>query len=241
MGFKYSVDDAFFNTWSTQMAYILGFLYADGHLENSHHIRGKYVRVINTDRDRIEIIKQTLQSKHPIQMRDKIGNNKQAFLLRIGSQKLYNRLHQLGITPRKSLTMKFPAVPKKYLSAFVRGYFDGDGCVHLERYSTNGDSRPAKRMRTIFTSGSKQFLIVLSQLLFKNAHIDKYLLHNHNKKGSFQLRLSTGSSVRLFTYMYRDVMPELYLKRKYAIFTRYFKERPEWVDVGVRRTLENVR
>ena len=57
MGIKFSVNEKFFDVWSLEMSYVLGFLYADGHLEDSPYIRGKYVRVINTDRDRIELIK----------------------------------------------------------------------------------------------------------------------------------------------------------------------------------------
>lgn len=242
MGIKYAVNEKFFDTWSMQMAYILGFLYADGHLEDSPNIRGKYVRVINTDPDRVEIIRELLQSRHIISIRKDAGtNHKPAFLLRIGSYRLYNRLCEIGMTPRKSLTMKFPDVPAKYLSSFVRGYFDGDGCVHLERYEDNGKIRPAKRMRTIFTSGSKKFLEMLSKVLRAHAGIDKYVLHKHTKKGSFQLRLSSENSVRLFMFMYSTALPRLYLKRKCAIFTQYFKERPEWVNVKVRRTLKHIQ
>ena len=223
-----------------EMSYVLGFLYADGHLEDSPYIRGKYVRVINTDRDRIELIKSLLRARHPIYIRDGIGNHKQAFLLRIGSHTLYNRLHNFGMTPRKSMTMRFPKMPPRYLAAFIRGYFDGDGCVYLERYPNNGNSRPAKRMRTIFTSGSRDFLASLSRILQVYAKIEEPFLHSHTKKGSFQLRLSSAGSAQLFAFMYSGALPGLYLKRKYDIFRQYFRERPEWIDRKVGRALKSI-
>ncbi|OGG74010.1 hypothetical protein A3A40_01350 [Candidatus Kaiserbacteria bacterium RIFCSPLOWO2_01_FULL_54_20] len=223
------------------MAYVLGFLYADGHLEDSAYIRGKYIHVINTDRDRIEIIRDLLGSEHAILERDKGGNYKRAYLLRIGSHTLYNRLFEIGMTPRKSLTMRFPAVPQKYLNSFVRGYFDGDGCVFLEKYYGTDHSHATKRMRTIFTSGSRRFLWTLNDQLIKHAGIRKFYLHAHSKKGAYQLRYSTESSVKLFTFMYGlSASRGLYLRRKYDIFMQYFKERPAWVDVHVCRILKRL-
>ncbi|MDP3965465.1 MAG: LAGLIDADG family homing endonuclease, partial [bacterium] len=160
MGIRYRVNDAFFDTWSEEMAYVLGFLYADGSLEDASYIRGKYVRVTNTDQDRIVTIRRLLESEHTIVQHDKGGNYKRRYLLRIGNSKMYNRLVRLGLTPHKSFTMEFPKVPLKNLGSFVRGYFDGDGCVHIGRYK----NKPS-RLMTIFTSGSKKFLDKLHVLL----------------------------------------------------------------------------
>ena len=44
----------------------------------------------------------------------------------------HNRLIELGCTPQKSLTLKFPDESifksKDLIRHFIRGYFDGDGC-----------------------------------------------------------------------------------------------------------------
>lgn len=66
MGFKYSVDENFFKKWNANMAYVLVFLYADGSLEDSTYIRGKYLRVSSIDKEVIELIKSSLQAQHPI-------------------------------------------------------------------------------------------------------------------------------------------------------------------------------
>lgn len=203
------------------MSYVLGFLYADGSLEDASYIRGKYVRVTNTDRDRIVAIKSLLDSEHTIVQHDKGGNYKRRYLLRIGNSKIYERLVTLGLTPHKSLTMKFPKVPIRYLGAFVRGYFDGDGCVHLEM---NAKNKP-KRLLTVFTSGSKIFLQQLHIQLQSHAGIVGNGLHKHGSTtGAYQLRYSSGDSARLFMLMYGRVIGQgLFLRRKYDIFTLYFK------------------
>lgn len=48
------------------------------------------------------------------------------------SKKFKQRLIELGCTPQKSCTLKFPTeeqIPKEYIIPFIRGYFDGDGVL----------------------------------------------------------------------------------------------------------------
>ena len=203
------------------MAYILGFIYADGSLEDAPYIRAKYLRVTNTDLDRIQTIKRILKSDHKIVTEEKGGNYKPRHLLRIGSHKLYDRLVKIGVTPRKSLVMIFPDVPNAYFGSFVRGYFDGDGCAYLEIRPTG---RP-KRLLTVFTSGSKVFLEALHFRLEACAGIKGRGLYRHGStKGTYQLRYSSEDSIRLFKLMYKlPLQKGLFLQRKYDIFTRYFK------------------
>lgn len=141
--------------------------------------------------------------------------------MRIGSRQLYDRLYALGVTPRKSLTMKFPAVPDKYLAPFVRGYFDGDGCAYLEMRPTGNP----KRLLTVFTSGSVEFLKVLHRLLQTHALVQGDALCKHGStKGTYQLRYSSADSIRVFEFMYKEPFPkDLLMQRKYDIFMRYFK------------------
>ena len=203
------------------MAYILGFIYADGSLEDAPYIRARYLRVTNTDLDRIQAIKRILKSDHRIVTEEQGGNYRPRYLLRIGSHVLYDKLVKIGITPRKSLVMKFPDVPSDCLGSFVRGYFDGDGCAYLEMRPTG---RP-KRLLTVFTSGSKVFLEKLHLQLRTCAGIKGKGLYRHGStKGTYQLRYSSEDSVRLFKLMYKPPLQnDLFLRRKYDIFTRYFK------------------
>jgi hypothetical protein len=59
------------------------------------------------------------------------GERKDRFILRIGNKNLYDSLVTLGLYPSKPLTIHTPSIPRKMVSHFVRGYFDGDGCVSL--------------------------------------------------------------------------------------------------------------
>lgn len=218
MGIKYSVNEKFFAEWNEKMAYVLGYLYADGSLEDASYIRGKYVRVTSTDRDRVEVIRSLLKSGHTVVHEIQNYPRKTRFLLRIGNGELFDSLTRIGLTPHKSLTMKFPLVPNSYLGTFVRGYFDGDGCAHIDVVH----GKP-KRLLSIFTSGSKVFLKDLHRHLQEKIGVVGNGLYKHGSTvGTYQLRYSTRDSLRLFKLMYpRRLNGKLRLRRKYDIFRKY--------------------
>lgn len=219
------------------MAYVLGYIYADGSLENSPLIRGKYIRVSSTDRDRIEAIRICLRSEHTIVTERPPGNRKPRFLLRIGNKKMYEQLMALGLTPNKSLTMLFPNIPKKYLQDFIRGYFDGDGCVFLEEGRGKTKEKIIRRLSVIFTSGSKKFLVDLEKIIAKE--VPEVRGHLYIGTRSFQLHYFTKDSVRLFVYLYRRIPSHiLRMQRKYAIFEQYFAKRPGVITRPIERILQ---
>ena len=150
-------------------------------------------------------------------------NRKEAYLLRIGNAVMYSRLIELGLSPAKSLTAKFPEVPQACLAAFVRGYFDGDGCAFIER-NRRGQVR---RLLAIFTSGSPEFLRALHAHLVAETGIKGAGFQKHGStKGAYQLRYSTRDSLRLYLFMYNpEPDSRLCLRRKYDIFKQYLELR----------------
>ncbi|PIP87427.1 hypothetical protein COW81_00275 [Candidatus Campbellbacteria bacterium CG22_combo_CG10-13_8_21_14_all_36_13] len=220
MGIKYKVNEDFFKKWSREMAYMLGYIYADGHLEDAPYIRGKYLRITSIDKDSIVNLRKLLNSDHKIVITPKIGNRKTHYLLRIGSHVIFNDLLKHGLYPKKSLTIKLPNVPEKYVGDFVRGYFDGDGCIHLEIHN-----KCIKCVRTIFTSGSNNYLVKLARLLTLKAEMTPRKLYNGTR--AYQLRYNTRDSKKLFEFMYKNIKNQVFLERKYKMFLKYFNYRKE--------------
>ena len=205
------------------MAYVLGFWYADGSVEYSPQIRGHYIRVGSTDKEVVSYIKLVLKSEHKINVPPRPGR-KIFYLLRIGSSQMFHDLHQLGVVERKSNIIVFPRVPKEFLSDFIRGYFDGDGCVSIEK----SKSGSYQRLVTVFTSGSKQFLLQLQSILMEQAYLSLTkiaIVRNKNNSTAYQLRYSTRDSLRLFFFIYPRRRVSFCLSRKYAIFMDYLKSK----------------
>lgn len=235
MGIKYAVNENFFKKWTSAMSYILGYLYADGSLEDASYLRGKYLRVSSIEKKNIIKIRELLNSKHTITEKSPTSKNgKMGYLLRIGSHVLYNDLTKLGLYPNKSLTIKFPDIPSNYLADFIRGYFDGDGCVMIQKARGKKQSIVIKRLSTVFTSGSKEFLERLAretQKIIGTEQINVYVGHN-----SYMLSYSTGDSIKIFKFMYNK-KGNIYVKRKFDIFCEYFKLRPQRIDDEIKNMI----
>ena len=197
---KYNINQDYFKTWSHNMAYILGFWYADGCIYGGKmfditlHKKDKYI---------IKKIAQELDYQGPIL--DYV--DRQACRINFSCKVIYNDLIALGGTERKSKTLQFPNIPIEFLPDFIRGYFDGDGSV----YNVKG-----KRINTNFACGSNKFLQSLLQLLKKEAGIEGGSISIANQSLTFGKK----DSIKLGNYIYQN-NPELYLLRKYEKFKQY--------------------
>jgi hypothetical protein len=213
----------FFSKWSDDMAYVLGFFAADGcmyHSVNGGHSTGGYYIVFNsTDFQLLETVKRVMQIRNKIEAEDRTKQNsnwKIKYFIRLVNRDLYQTFLGFGMTPAKSLTLQFPQMPREYLASFVRGYFDGDGCVYCYKSKLG-----RKGLLTSFTSGSKSFLEVLREKLGKIDGISGGSLITRSSR-HFVLQYSTNDSRQLHNFMYPTTTVPC-LKRKRAIFDKAFQ------------------
>ena len=210
------VNENFFSNWSSSMAYVLGFFAADGTLTFNRKRRNYYVEFASADCEILNKIRKILESGHKISTRKKGKTNpNETFRLQIGSKKIYQNLMKIGFKPNKSLSMDFPSVPVKYLSHFIRGYFDGDGYSTYGQYKRKNRINPAKIICSGFVSGSKNFLEKLRQLLNRYASLKGGTLYFYAR--GYRLVYSVRDSRRLFNFMFNN-SGTLYLKRKKLSF-----------------------
>lgn len=235
MGIKHKVNEKFFEKWSPTMAYVLGYIYADGNLIDDPYMRGKYISVTSVDVDSILRIRNWLKSEHKLRKtRSHFAGSRDCYLLRIGSHKIYDDLFTLGLRPNKSLTIDFPEIPKKYLWHFIRGYFDGDGCIYFERRMGKNKKLIVKRIRVIFTSGSKIFLESMSKKLI-DFGLEKGKIYL--SKRSYQLVYNNKDSLLFFKLVYKNTGKNSFFMRKFKVFEEYLKLRPSNVDRGIKKIL----
>lgn len=199
------------------MAYILGFIFADGNIICTKR-NTWFLSIQITDKEILEGIKEKMQSSHTVSERINISGHKKLYRLQIGSKEICEDLIQLGITEKKSKTMSFPKIPKKYLNNFIRGYFDGDGGIWFG-LKNKKQSSTTFIISTYFTSGSKKFLIHLRKILKNKGLVGGSLV---NKKRGFELKYSIKDSLLLYKIMYNSKCA-LFLNRKKDIFEKYIK------------------
>lgn len=176
---KYTYNKDYFKKIdSSDKAYWLGFLYADGCITRFYkgeELRSMSLEITLQSQDIDHLIKfrDSLESNVPIQDR-KIAGKYNANRIVINYTKMCRDLINLGCTPCKSLTLEFPTsdiVPEKYIRDFIRGYFDGDGCVSYTEGDYYHSERGKKyRMHSYSCSfcGNENFLISVRDILINN-------------------------------------------------------------------------
>ena len=147
-----------------------------------------------------------------VNKKDKKIVSGEVYFFHITDNELYNDLVNIGLTPDKSLTMKFPDIPNEYVRHFIRGCWDGDGSVYIEKKSD--------KLFASYTCGSLPFI---DTMIYELVKIGIPPRTNHERKGksiSYYFKISAENHIKkLFHFLYDDVFPNQYLQRKYDIFT----------------------
>lgn len=117
-----------------------------------------------------------------------------------------------NITERKSLTYQLPNISEEYFRHYLRGYFDGDGCI-CESFS-NKNSKTATLYTTI--CGSNVFIDSVYKRLALEGTIQR-------KQNHSVIKYCTKSSFLLLSYMYDS--STVYLERKYTLYNQIINQR----------------
>ena len=207
---KYTYNKDFFKVIdSEEKAYWLGFIYADGCIEEKKKSNGRVsameltISLAEVDRGHLEKFLKSVESNSPIRSKKAICNGKvfPACRCSVCCTELCRDLIKLGVVPNKSLILKFPTeeqVPKHLLKHFIRGYVDGDGTVRI-----NKKNRPCLSM-----CGTLEFLEGVRQATnWENKiGIDK-------RNGLHRLELGCSKAKKQLDFLYSEA--NIYLDRKY--------------------------
>jgi len=193
---KYHVDEDFFRTWTDDMAYVAGFWWADGCMKDHRrfdicqHKRDRYL---------LENIGHSMSSNYPVR-----ESKRGCCYLEISSEKLCEGLRCIGGICNKSKTIGFPCVPNKFMRDFIRGIFDGDGCITYDccsRKYMSYISSSSKQVQRGIVNGLKGFGIHASL------------------SSSIHVKFNAKNTLLLGNFMYYHSMnTSLMMKRKYDKF-----------------------
>jgi hypothetical protein len=214
---KYPINETFFDLIDTEAkAYFLGLLYADG----CNHSNNTLVSIGLQEQDRhiLERFRDLICPTHPLLFTDRGKEGRQnRYTLRLNSRILTDKLTALGCTPVKSLTLQFPDyIPDHLLHHFVRGYFDGDGCIS---YSIPKISKIQHRDYHWNMISSVDFCRSLEPILEAKTGINVGIKISKTKNGDqFGTLTSWGNkqTVKFLTWLYQDAT--IFLLRKHEIY-----------------------
>lgn len=130
------------------------------------------------------------------------------------SRQMFDDLTALGCVERKSLTLQFPMLPSSLNPHFIRGYFDGDGSICIDkRYGTP----------TVSLVGNPEFLEVIQTIVMAATNAEGKLSRHYSSK-AWYLRYCGNFKVAVIgAWMYQDA--SIWLGRKREKFESFPVER----------------
>lgn len=132
---KYLINENVFDVIDTpEKAYLIGFIAADGSVSSNHY--SLKITINKKDEEILHLFKKVLNSNAPIAYCERNKNEKKYYYasLTITNKHIVEALNNIGILQRKTWGNTIPNINDKYFKDFVRGYFDGDGCITNVKY-----------------------------------------------------------------------------------------------------------
>lgn len=197
-------DKGYFHEINTpEKAYWLGFIYADGWVV-SNTARRNYelgIQLQSTDDEHLRRFVTAIRGTHKITYADHTkyicGHPEQSVThvttVRIYSKQIVSDLIRHGVVERKTQSAIFPTVDKFFMD-FLRGYFDGDGCLYVapKRY----------RSQLTIVSAHAEVLQYISDVLQKQYGIKSSIYQELKHK--FRLHVFGKHLLPLLDLMYAN-------------------------------------
>lgn len=222
---KYQINEEYFNNWSNEMAYLLGFLAADGNvykstLSISLQKRDDYVLEFF-----MKEIGKTSKNYRTIKKRKYTR-------IRFNSKKIIDSLKKYQITPAKTLTLRANFdIPKQFLGDFIRGIFDGDGWVNCRRNS----------IECGICSASELFLKDITKLIKIKGRIRKRI-KTKDSKPLYCWEINKTDTMKLKNIMYADENCFCLKRKKEKFFSNFYcKSECFWSDDEISFLKENYK
>ena len=143
---------------------------------------------------------------------------------------MHDSLKKNGVIMNKTENLVFPnksILQSKYYSHFIRGFFDGDGCIYY-----NYITKPRKdRGNKVYTRLSKEVSIICKSDVFTKQLLGVLVQNNINLNWNINKQhnnlnvLKTGKIqeiIKFYKYIYSDSSPFNRLGRKYEKFNNLF-------------------
>lgn len=201
---KYNINDGYFDIQSPNMAYILGLWAADGNVSSKENRLD--LELNSLDIEILERIREELDSDRPIKTyicQNGYTKNKLLFW----SSKIKRVFSEYGIVPNKTYSEDFSAphkLKKEYWIDYIRGFFDGDGCV-----------KKGTSLTFELNSINKNFLQEIQHFLLEyyGIHTEIGVAHSNYNYTMYRLYCYGERARLIFQNLYTP--NSLYLERKY--------------------------
>lgn len=206
-GYEKKIDHFYFHDINDEhKAYWLGFLYADGY--NNEKMYQVEITLKEEDKHILEELREDTSCSYRIYHKDVelLGKIFPEERLTMYSKQMSEDLARKGCHQAKTLDIVFPdtsIVPIHLQPHFMRGYFDGDGCISGSKFMLNG---------------TKAFLNSYIDILKKNTNISDAGSWNMDGQAYRWQHAAKIDLRKIYDYLYDEGKATIYLKRKQKRF-----------------------
>lgn len=219
----YYNEDYFKFIDNEEKAYWLGFIAADGWVSHASYGSEFGIQLQIQDKNHLKKLNKSINGNLKVKELEEVcnlnGKIYKSCVLRIYNKKFVSNLEKWGINSKKTYYMKIPNIDDNLIRHYIRGFFDGDGCVCKSEMSAD------------FTSANLSLLEELRSILNQN-DIKSYICQE--RENTYRLRIGGLINCdRFYRYMYENA--NIYLDRKYNKMKKVYSE----LDVENRITKYN--
>ena len=215
---KYNLNDDYFeNIDNEHKAYWLGFLYADGYVTNKDKIG---ISLSKIDYGHLVKFKNDISAEAPIklytQTQGYVEGTQYARII-LSSKKMKDDLVSNGVLENKTDILEFPKkLDKNLYNHFIRGYFDGDGCITHGGYQKDGTEK-----FNIKIVGTMEMLNKINEVFGTCVKLIKR--HPDRDTNNYTITICGNRQVkRVMDFLYKDAT--IYLDRKYEKYLNLLKQ-----------------
>lgn len=205
-GKKYCNSDYFEKINTKEKAYWLGFFSADGYVNQDN----RSIEFCLKDKESVVLFKEAIKSKHKISCR-----HEKYYRLSIKDKKMSQDLLSLNLDNNKTYNYSIPRekISKKLMSHFLRGYFDGDAYIGINR----------KNIIISVTEAAKDVIFDIKDTIKEELDVDLNI--RYNNRNLYVFSVSGKKAQKILEYIYKNSNKKIRLERKYKKFKEYCRLR----------------
>ncbi len=186
---KFFINEEFFKEISYKQAYYLGLIASDGCITND-----KIVCLSQSNKNGLSLL---MQIKNMLNWNGNIYKCRNSYTMYYMSKVAVTFLKSYGIFERKTYDIKYPNnLPKELLPYFIRGYFDGDGCLG---YYNNGKGAYTFVMTFV---GTESFIKRFNEISPIKGTVAKIT----RAKNLYEYRVYADQAISLYNFLYIDTI-----------------------------------
>lgn len=208
---KYTIDENYFDSIDCEdKAYFLGLMFADGY--NNTDKSDARITLQAKDKKILEQFNCYIKSNKPLR------KDRQYIKLVMENKKISIDLAKHGCVKAKTHILEFPQLDRKLYQHFIRGYFDGDGCITVN--STT-------QIPNISITSTEMLLTEIQNILIEKSGLSKtkFVKRHKDRKDKITTMCYCGHNNALKFYHYIYHKTNLFLQRKKDKFEQVFKEK----------------